>query len=113
MMTVLDDPTRGPCHIAFSLGMPCWQVHQKVKHLKEAAALERIEESEQEETVPKGAKRPDWYDNRRKILKGDLGDQTHARNHGKRNRSYPCQHEGPCDSKCVSASLTFAIKQTC
>jgi hypothetical protein len=74
------------CQIAFASGLPCWKVYTEIEaHENDAPAL--VEE-------PFGrAKRPDWYDNKRKTLHNNFQDMTKAHLHQERSQSNPVSRD--------------------
>lgn len=83
MLITLTDPKYQSCHIAFSLGVPCWQIHAEViKYLKSAPSDSHAT------SVPTGrTRRPDWYDNKKRTLTGNWKDMTDVHLHQKRFNS--------------------------
>lgn len=80
MVTNLHEDAERSCSIAFHFRKPCWQVHRQME----------ITKPRQEETPLRGrSKRPEWYDNRKKTLKGDWQDMTKAHLHQERQNINP------------------------
>ncbi|KAH8816363.1 hypothetical protein F5884DRAFT_219357 [Xylogone sp. PMI_703] len=80
------------CDIAFFMDRPCWQVQAYIlktepRVLNIGGPWARV-------------RRPDWYDNIRKVLKHDLDEMTTAHLHQEGGQANPCAHAGPCDSRC-------------
>jgi hypothetical protein len=85
MLLSLTNKDRRSCTIGFALDRPCWQVHSEI------AAYES-----EHPYVPRAllesttrAKAPNWYDNKRKVLKGDWQDLTTAHLHQERAQANP------------------------
>lgn len=81
MTVTLHNKKHRSCDISFILGLPCWQV---------ANEISQIEPRSIEIPVAVGRqKRPDWYDNKRKVLKDHWQDATKAHLHQEQNQFYP------------------------
>jgi len=91
MLLSLTNKSRRSCTIAFALDKPCWQVHCEIAAYEaEHAYLPR---AIQESTMR--AKGPNWYDNKRKVLKGDWQDLTTAHLHQERAQANPVSSAFP------------------
>jgi len=92
MATSLTSSTRRPCNIAFTIGKPCWRVCNLIASYEtpESDALKDVE-------TPKGRpKGPNWYDNKRRVLKGDWQDFTNVHLHQERAQANPVSHSKAC-----------------
>jgi hypothetical protein len=85
MLITFTDPKYRSCHIAFSFAVPCWQVHAEV--VKYLEANPDPVTGEPTDTDASRIKRPEWYDNKKKSLKGDWKDLTTAHLHQTRHNS--------------------------
>jgi hypothetical protein len=81
MLVSIPSYTQRPCCISFFLNLPCWQVDCEIKR----AGPRDIPE----QPVVGRTKKPDWYDNKRKVLKSDWMDQTSAHLHQERYQANP------------------------
>lgn len=82
MLLVYKNPRYRACLIAFALGIPCWVAYAEIGRIEEEGLPE-----EEKEVVMGRPKKPSWYDNKRKLIQGDLDDVTEAHLH--QNRSQP------------------------
>lgn len=85
MLLSLTNKDRRSCTIAFAMDRPCWQVHSEI------AAYE-ADNPYIPKDIPESsarAKAPNWYDNKRKVLKGDWQDMTTAHLHQERAQANP------------------------
>ncbi len=81
LLLTYKDLIHRACIIAFSLDVPCWAVYSEIQR----RAGSEAPEEEDEEEVPLGRlKKPEWYDNKRKALRGDLQEMTTAHLHQER-----------------------------
>jgi hypothetical protein len=85
MLISLTDRDRRSCNIAFSMDRPCWQVHGEIAAYEE----EHPDTPKEIEESTARAKAPNWYDNRRKVLKGDWQEMTSAHLHQERAQANP------------------------
>lgn len=85
MLLSLTDKDRRSCTIAFAMDRPCWQVHSEIAAYE--ADHPYIPKDIPESTAR--AKAPNWYDNKRKVLKGDWQDLTTAHLHQERAQANP------------------------
>jgi ssRNA-specific RNase YbeY (16S rRNA maturation enzyme) len=85
LISITNKITRS-CTIAFTLDLPCWQVYRSIELYEETLGEQSGEEEESSKARPK---RPDWYDNKRKVLKGDWMDMTSAHLHQERCQANP------------------------
>jgi hypothetical protein len=60
------------CDIAYIETLPCWKAYPTIKQLHDESGKPAYPKSSAR------AKRPEWYDNSRKVIKGDLDDHTTA-----------------------------------
>lgn len=91
MLLSLTNKERRSCTIAFAMERPCWQVHSEI------AAYE-ADHPYHPKDIPESAARakpPIWYDNKRKILKGDWQDSTTAHLHQERAQANPVSRSLP------------------
>lgn len=73
MIVSLREKRKRPCDISFFLSLPCWQIDKEI-NMSEPRTVEL--------PSPKSrVKRPDWYDNKRKVLKDNFADVTRAHLH--------------------------------
>ena len=79
-----------PCHISFLLDVPCWKVHAKIQEMKDD-----VPNIPPEPPLPGRSKGIDWYDNKRKILKGDWQELTTAHLHQERTQANPVSSDLP------------------
>ncbi|CZS97712.1 uncharacterized protein RAG0_06659 [Rhynchosporium agropyri] len=91
MISTYRHPNYRSCYIAFALNIPCWTVYAEIQRYES-----EVHEEVAEYILPGPAKKPEWYDNKRKILKGDLNDLTSAHLHQERGQAVVCGHAGPC-----------------
>jgi histone-lysine N-methyltransferase EZH2 len=106
MCISLQEHPKRPCDISFVLGLPCWQVDREIRT---QIVLRKI-------GLPPGyipTKKPDWYDNKRKILKDHWQDHTNAHLHQERWQSLSCSHDGPCDKRCPCFSANLLCESFC
>ncbi|TAQ91171.1 hypothetical protein B7494_g541 [Chlorociboria aeruginascens] len=80
MLITLKRNRRLPCDLAFVLSRPCWQVHLE---------MDKVEPRAAEIPLIGRNKRPEWYDNKRKVLKNDWQEMTSAALHQERSQSNP------------------------
>ena len=85
MIVNLKNKNTRSCIISYTLELPCWQVHRKLELLEEDLAAE----DEAEEPLRARTRRPEWYDNKKKILKSDWMDMTSAHLHQERTQANP------------------------
>jgi hypothetical protein len=85
MLLSLTNKDRRSCTIAFAMDRPCWQVHSEIAAYE--AESPYIPKDNLESTAR--AKAPNWYDNKRKVLKGDWQDLTTAHLHQERAQANP------------------------
>jgi hypothetical protein len=85
MLISLTDRDRRSCNIAFAMDRPCWQVHCEIA----AYEAEHPDTPEEAEESTARAKAPNWYDNKRKALKGDWQEMTSAHLHQERAQANP------------------------
>ncbi|KAH7327297.1 hypothetical protein BKA65DRAFT_65457 [Rhexocercosporidium sp. MPI-PUGE-AT-0058] len=91
MITTYRHPNYRSCYIAFALDVPCWTVYAEIQRYESERHEEEVEE------VPNArAKKPEWYDNKKKTIKGDLNESTTAHLHQERGQAIACGHPGPC-----------------
>jgi histone-lysine N-methyltransferase EZH2 len=86
MLISITNKNSRSCTIAFTLDLPCWQVYRSIEIHEEAFGEQSEEIEESSKARPK---RPDWYDNKRKVLKGDWMDMTAAHLHQERCQANP------------------------
>ena len=84
MVTTYKHPNYRSCYIAFALDIPCWTVYAEVQRYEGEG---HEEESEDEGVSNLRAKKPDWYDNKKKTLRGDWNDSTSAHLHQERGQA--------------------------
>lgn len=85
MLLSLTNKDRRSCTIAFAMDRPCWQVHSEIAAYEADHPYTPME-------IPEStarAKAPNWYDNKRKVLKGDWQDLTTAHLHQERAQANP------------------------
>jgi hypothetical protein len=81
MAITLRDKKRRPCDIGFILNIPCWQVENEIS---------LSEPREIDVASPGGrSKRPEWYDNKRKVLKDYWNEATKAHLHQELGQANP------------------------
>ena len=91
MLLSLTNKDRRSCTIAFAMDRPCWQVHSEIAAYEADHPYTPIE-------IPEStarAKAPNWYDNKRKVLKGDWQDLTTAHLHQERAQANPVSEIAP------------------
>ena len=76
------------CDIACLIERPCWQVFSEIKSFDRDGGGEVTRPLSSSGRL----KRPDWYDNKRKVLKGDWMDMTSAHLHQERCQANPVSH---------------------
>ncbi|KAL2060766.1 hypothetical protein VTL71DRAFT_9408 [Oculimacula yallundae] len=113
MISTWKHPNYRPCTISSALNIPCWTVY---------AEIQRYESEQHEEVVefvpPGRAKKPEWYDNKKKTIKGDLNDFTTVHLHQERGQAVACGHPGPCivrpgGDSCACASTDVLCEYFC
>ncbi|KAH6672436.1 hypothetical protein B0J14DRAFT_483403, partial [Halenospora varia] len=97
-----------PCDLSVPLERPCWQVYREIKACRSAHPREAPDQSSTAR-----ARRPDWYDNRKKTLKGDWQNMTSAHLQHQRYQTNPCLHTGPCTPKCSCVNSNILCEETC
>ncbi len=85
MLLSQTDKRHRSCHIAFGLNKPCAQVYKSIQDYEEKNADSIRFQLEASPVAVGRTKRPEWYDNKRKVLKGDWMDLTSAHLHQVRN----------------------------
>jgi hypothetical protein len=85
MLVSLTNKDRRSCNIAFSMDRPCWQVHSEIA----AYEADHPNAPEEIQETAARAKAPNWYDNKRKVLKGDWQEMTAAHLHQERAQANP------------------------
>ncbi|RDL31117.1 uncharacterized protein BP5553_09906 [Venustampulla echinocandica] len=108
LLICMTDTGRRPCDISFSLDVPCWQVFREIQLYEK-----RPQRRASEQPIYDRAKRPEWYDNRRKALKGDWSGVTEAHLLHTRGQANPCAHPGPCTSKCPCVVADILCESMC
>lgn len=78
LLLTYKDPIHRACVIASSLDIPCWAVYSKIQR------GEGLEVFDDEDVPPGRPKKPEWYDNNRKFLRGDFQEMTTAHLHQER-----------------------------
>ncbi|KAL5327773.1 hypothetical protein ACEPPN_005478 [Leptodophora sp. 'Broadleaf-Isolate-01'] len=82
MITTYRHPNYRSCYIAFALDIPCWTVYAEIQRYESENHEEEIED------IPPGrAKKPEWYDNKKKTIRGDLNEMTIAHLHQERGQA--------------------------
>lgn len=72
------------CQIAFAFRLPCWKVYFELEgHAQHKSSPVATEE------LSGRAKRPDWYDNKRKTLHSNWQEMTTAHLHQERSQANP------------------------
>ncbi len=108
MMIIHTDKKYQSCQIAFGLALPCWKVYAEIDHI-------HMDDSELLSPPPMNARarRPEWYDNKKKTLKGDWSDLTNAHLHQMRKKTLACQHNGPCGARCPCTENNILCERYC
>jgi hypothetical protein len=79
-----EEPESRSCDLSIAMGVPCWQLYEEIEKIE----LDRYSRSP-EQSLSVKAKRPDWYDNKRKTLKQGFEDMTKAHRHEMRFQINP------------------------
>lgn len=88
MITTYRHPNYRSCYIAFALDIPCWTVYAEIQRYESENHEEEIED------IPPGrAKKPEWYDNKKKTIRGDLNEMTIAHLHQERGQAVAVSHK--------------------
>ncbi|KAE9366847.1 hypothetical protein N431DRAFT_351183 [Stipitochalara longipes BDJ] len=109
MLLSLTNKDRRSCSIAFALDRPCWQVHSEIAAYESEHPY--VPRAIPESTIR--AKAPNWYDNKKRVLKGDWQDLTTAHLHQERAQANPCGHEGPCTNICPCFQANLLCESFC
>ncbi|TVY35180.1 Histone-lysine N-methyltransferase [Lachnellula subtilissima] len=97
------------CDISLGMESPCWQVFLEIEKIELGREIRTPEEP-----LAGRAKRPNWYDNKRKELKAGFEDMTSAHLHQERSQINPCAHTGrPCDADCPCAKADILCESMC
>ncbi|KAK0122036.1 hypothetical protein ONS95_010301 [Cadophora gregata] len=115
MIATYRHPNYRSCYIAYALNIPCWTVWAEIQQYESEHHAEEIEEP------PHGRpKKLEWYDNKRKALRGDLNDYTDAHKHAERKQVVACGHPGPCiarpgddETSCPCATANLLCESFC
>jgi len=92
LISTYRHPNYRSCYIAYALNIPCWTVWAEIQRYESEHPKKQLEEP-----LCGRAKKPDWYDNKKKALKsGDLKEYTDVHDHEKRKQAVACGHPGPC-----------------
>jgi hypothetical protein len=110
MLLSLTNKDRRSCTIAFAMDRPCWQVHSEIAAYE--AGNPYIPQDIPESTTR--AKAPNWYDNKRKVLKGDWQDLTTAHLHQERAQANPVSQVSLFSSRVLTngSVVTRVLVQT-
>ncbi|KAG4427464.1 hypothetical protein IFR05_017052, partial [Cadophora sp. M221] len=82
MIETYRHPNYRSCYIAFALDIPCWTVYAEIQRYKSENHEEKAKD------IPTGrAKKPEWYDNIKKNIRGDLNEITIAHLHQERGQA--------------------------
>ncbi|KAF4626648.1 hypothetical protein G7Y89_g11511 [Cudoniella acicularis] len=84
MLIGFTEYERRACDLSLALDLPCWQVYREIQTYERTRERPTVTQSSL-----KPAKRPDWYDNRRKVLKGEWERFTNAHLHQSRFQANP------------------------
>lgn len=78
------------CFIAYEMNVPCWTVYAEIqKYKKEHGGLPE-DDDDDDDQIPTGRpEKPNWYDNKRKVLKSEWSDNTKAHLHQERTQAVP------------------------
>lgn len=83
-LIAIAEKDRQACRISFMWDIPCWQVHEAILECVKRNGSPPLPDD------PLGrAKRPDWYDNRRKTLHNNFSEMTSAHDHEQRSQASP------------------------
>lgn len=104
MAISLREKRKRPCDISFLLDLPCWQIQ---------AELNTMEPRTVEINSPGRPRRPEWYDNKRKVLRDNWADSSRAHLHQDLAQANPCAHDGPCLSNCQCYSSNVLCEALC
>lgn len=86
MRRTFSDKTSRSCNISFLLSIPCWKVYDEISRREEFESLSPVYADSSPRARVKG---PSWYDNRRRVLKGDWQEMTDAHLHEKCSQANP------------------------
>ncbi|KAH7413057.1 hypothetical protein BKA64DRAFT_343964 [Cadophora sp. MPI-SDFR-AT-0126] len=115
MIATYRHPNYRSCYIAYALNIPCWTVWAEIQRYESEHPKKEVEEP-----PPGRARKPEWYDNKKKALRGDLNDYTTAHLHQERKQAVACGHPGPCivrpgdkETSCPCASSNILCESFC
>ena len=91
VISLREKRTNVSCDVSFLLNLPCWQVEAEIRKMKPRVV----------EVKSPGRRKDklDWYDNKRKILKGEWGESSRAHLHHNLAQANPVSplHPPGCD----------------
>ncbi|EPE33980.1 SET [Glarea lozoyensis ATCC 20868] len=112
LMTItIRNRQRRSCTIAEALSLPCWKVHAEIEKFESEGGLDL--HLDQSPVSHARAKRPEWYDSRKKTLKGDWQKVTSAHAHEEMSQANPCTHSGPCSTSCPCVEANILCESFC
>jgi hypothetical protein len=104
LLITIRNKQRRSCVISSALDLPCWKVHAEIeKYEKEGGPDLQYDQSP---VSSARAKRPDWYDNKKKTLKGDWQKATNAHAHEEMTQANPVKS---VDNFLAPTCLTYLV----
>ena len=94
LISTYRHPNYRSCYIAYALNIPCWTVWAEIQRYESEHPKKQLEEP-----LCGRAKKPDWYDNKKKALKsGDLKEYTDVHDHEKRKQAVAVSNTFPLNA---------------
>jgi hypothetical protein len=98
LLITIRNKQRRSCTIASALGLTCWKVYWVIEEYEKEGGPDLQYDQSPVPTTGR-AKRPEWYDNKKKTLKGDWQKVTSAHAHEAMGQANPVS--------CLSIQLKF------